>query len=147
MNTRWTEYFMSMARLTATMSKDPSTKCGAVVVDYNRRIVGQGYNGFPRGVIDDPVRYEDRLVKYKMTVHAEANAILNAVAKVVDCTLYATKFPCTECAKLIIQSGLSRVVSPRRDNPQDESAARWAEDAAISMQMMTEAGIIVVELP
>lgn len=144
---KWDERFLDMARMVATWSKDPSTKCGAVLVDTMRRVVGTGYNGFPRGVHDAPERYSDRMVKYKMVVHAEANAILNAIVRLSDATLYSTKYPCSECAKLICQSGIAQVVCPARGqaNDPDPSVQRWAEDAAFSNVMMTEAGIIVQE--
>lgn len=132
---------MRLAEEYATWSKDPSTKVGAVIVDHERRTVGAGYNGFPRGVSDEPIRYETKMVKYKMVVHAEANAIMNAVKSVRDCTLYATKFPCSECTKLIIQMGVSHVVSP----PPSDDGSVWAEDAKFSLQMLNEAVISVYD--
>lgn len=129
---------MELAAHFATWSKDPSTKVGAVIVDDCRRVIAQGYNGFPRGVRDDPERYETKMVKYKLVVHAEANAILNAVAKVSGAMLYCTKYPCSECAKLIIQSGIYRVVAPK-----PEMGGVWAEDAEFSIQMLREADVIV----
>jgi dCMP deaminase len=126
---------MGVALHISKWSKDPSTKVGAVIVDHDRRIVGTGYNGFPRGVNDDEERYAEKMVKYKMVVHAEANSIMNAVKSVRDCTLYATKFPCTECTKLIIQMGISRVIAPAVKY----DGSVWAEDAVFSTQMLKEA--------
>jgi len=134
---KWNKRFMELAASIATWSKDPSTKVGAVIVDCNRRVVGTGYNGFPRGVGDDVERYEEKVVKYKLVVHSEANSILNAVKEVRDCTLYTTKFPCTECTKLIIQSGIASVVTP----PPSDDGSVWAEDAKFSIRMLREAGI------
>lgn len=136
---KWDNRFMELAAHFAGWSKDPSTKVGAVVIDHDRRLVGSGYNGFPRGVLDIAERYEEKFVKYKMVVHAEANSILNAVNSVRDCSLYATKFPCTECAKLIIQQGISRVIAP----PLADDGSTWAEDGKFSTQMFREAGIAV----
>lgn len=138
---KWDNRFMRLANEYATWSKDPSTQVGAVIVDHERRTIGAGYNGFPRGVHDDPARYLEKMVKYKMVVHAEANAIMNAVKSVRDCTLYATKFPCTECTKLIIQMGISRVIAP----PLVEDGSVWAEDAKFSITMLREACVSVYE--
>ncbi len=70
-SSKWDGRFMDMAALLATWSKDPSTKVGAIITDTERRVIGSGYNGFPRGVIDDPLRYEEKAVKYRLVVHAE----------------------------------------------------------------------------
>jgi dCMP deaminase len=136
---KWDERFMQLASHFATWSKDPSTKVGAVIVDHDRRLVGTGYNGFPRGVGDEPERYVEKMVKYKLVVHAEANAIMNAVKSVRDCTLYATKYPCSECAKLIIQMGISRIIAP----PPASDDSVWAEDSKFSTRMFREAVVSV----
>lgn len=138
---KWHKNFMDAAQLFATWSKDPSTKVGAVIVDNDRRLVGTGYNGFPRGVNDDPARYAEKMVKYKLVVHAEANAIMNSVKSVRDCTLYATKFPCTECAKLIIQMGVSSVIAPAAG----DDGSVWSDDAKFSTQMFHESLVSVYE--
>ena len=110
----WDEYFMGVALLSSKRSKDPNTKVGACIVNAERRIVGIGYNGFPVGCDDDKFpwgRDGDFLdTKYPYVVHAEPNAILNANSKTQGCTLYVSLFPCNECAKLIIQSGIKEVV-------------------------------------
>lgn len=111
----WDEYFMGVAALSAKRSKDPSTKVGACVVNEDKRIIGIGYNGFPMGCSDQvfPWGKEDKNylnTKYPYVVHAEPNAILNSTASLKNSTLYVTLFPCHECAKLIIQSGIKRVV-------------------------------------
>src|SRR5580704_9582280 len=109
----WHTRFLQFAQMVASWSKDPSTKVGACIVDSHRRILGTGYNGFPRGVEDTLARYADRPVKYAMVVHAEANAILNALGSVEGATLYCNiGMPCSDCAKLIIQAGIKRVVCP-----------------------------------
>ena len=110
----WDEYFMGVAMLSAMRSKDPSTKVGACIVNQNKRIVGIGYNGFPHGCDDNVFpwgRTGNNLdTKYPYVVHAEANAILNSTTPLAGATLYVTLFPCNECTKLIIQSGIKEIV-------------------------------------
>jgi dCMP deaminase len=112
----WKDYFMAMAFLTAQRSKDPNTQVGACIVDDDFRIVGLGYNGFPRGCNDDemPWARSNRNPlhnKYLYVCHAEVNAILNkGSANVKGSTLYVALFPCNNCAKMIIQAGIRRVV-------------------------------------
>lgn len=139
MNMKWLERFRDLAVQISTWSKDPSRQVGAVIVDAERRVVGMGYNGFPRGVSDDPARYEEKSVKLRMVVHAEANAILNARGSVSGCSMIVTSFPCSECAKLIIQSGVDCVHSTM---PAD--SGKWADDAEFSRQMLREADVHVV---
>lgn len=109
----WDEYFMGVAMLSAQRSKDPSTRVGCCIVS-DKRIVAVGYNGMPRGCDDsefpwgrDGAPLES---KYLYVVHAELNAILNATADLRGATLYTSLFPCNECCKAIIQSGISRIV-------------------------------------
>lgn len=110
----WDEYFMGIAVLSSLRSKDPNTQVGACIVNKDRRIVGVGYNGFPRGCDDDvlPWEREGELLdtKYPYVCHAELNAILNSNFDLRDCTLYVGLFPCNECAKAIIQCGIKRIV-------------------------------------
>ncbi|BFF98325.1 probable deoxycytidylate deaminase [Drosophila madeirensis] len=110
----WDDYFMATSLLSAKRSKDPVTQVGACIVDQQKRIVAIGYNGFPRNCSDDEFPWSkcpDSLEDKKLyVVHAEANAILNSNgASLVDTTLYTTLFPCNECTKLIIQSGIKQV--------------------------------------
>jgi len=136
----WDDRFLALADHIADWSKDPSTKVGAVIVRPNRTIASVGYNGFPRGVDDTLERLNDRPTKYAMTVHAEANAILSAGSSVAGCTLYVTPLhPCSNCAALIIQSGIAKVVARMPDNP-----AHWAESFAAAKAMFYEAGIEVI---
>jgi len=133
----WYQRFMDLAAHIAQWSKDPSTKVGAVIVNERRIVVGMGYNGFPRGVQDTPERLNDRPVKYQFVVHAEENAVLNAaVFDLSGCTLFATKFPCNECAKVIIQRGISNIVAPAPDNG-------WSDSQRVADTMFNEAGICV----
>ena len=142
---KWINRFLELAMSISDWSKDPHRKVGAVIVDHARRVLGIGYNGFPRGVDDDPVRYENKSVKLAMVVHAEANAILNSAGRtLVGSTIYVTSYPCTECSKLLIQSGIDTVVCPP---PALEG--KWADDSMIAKQMLTEACVtqITVRLP
>mmetsp|Transcript_81811 Transcript_81811/g.128843 ORF Transcript_81811/g.128843 Transcript_81811/m.128843 type:complete len:218 (+) Transcript_81811:59-712(+) len=112
----WEDYFMALAHLSGMRSKDPSTQVGACIVNPENRIVGIGYNGFPSGISDDKLPWTreapDPLdTKYMYVCHAEMNAILNRnTSDTKDCRLYCTLFPCNECTKLIIQSGIKEVI-------------------------------------
>ena len=111
----WDDYFMGVALLSSKRSKDPNTQVGACIVNERKRIVGIGYNGFPYGCDDDNFPWANKNPgfldnKYPYVVHAEPNAILNANGSVDNCTLYVSLFPCNECAKLIIQSGIKEVI-------------------------------------
>lgn len=110
----WDEYFMGVAILSSYRSKDPSTKVGACIVNNDKKIVGVGYNGFPTGCDEDLLPWaregEYLETKYPYVCHAELNAILNSSGSVKGCRIYVALFPCNECAKAIIQSGISEVV-------------------------------------
>ncbi len=111
----WDEYFMAMAHLSAKRSKDPNTQVGACIVNQDKRVVGIGYNGLPKGCDDDEFPWENDQAeyldnKYPFVVHAELNAILNSSLSLKDCSIYVSLFPCNECAKAIIQSGIKEVV-------------------------------------
>lgn len=110
----WDEYFMGLAHLSALRSKDPNTQVGAAIVDDDHRVVSVGYNGMPKGCNDDdfPWAREGSVLntKYAFVVHAELNAILNSKGPVAGCTIYVSLFPCNECAKAIIQSGIKKIV-------------------------------------
>ncbi len=111
----WDEYFMGIALLSARRSKDPGTQVGACIVSPQKKIVGVGYNGFPTGCSDDSMpwaREGDFLdTKYPFVCHAELNAILNSIGRdLQDCCIYVALFPCNECAKAIIQSGIKEIV-------------------------------------
>ena len=133
----WDEYFMGVALLASQRSKDPSTQVGACIVDGEKRILSTGYNGFPQGCSDDafPWNRDESLgeTKYQFVVHAELNAILNASGKkLAGSVLYVGLFPCNECAKAIIQSGISEVIylSDKYHNTPSMSASRRMLDAA-----------------
>ena len=138
----WDEYFMGIALLSAMRSKDPSTQVGACIVNTEKRILSVGYNGMPRCCSDDVFPWErdgEPLdSKYLYVCHAELNAILNcASGNVRGCTVYTTLFPCNECAKAIIQSGIKEVVymSDKYSNSDSVLASkRMFETAGVSFR-------------
>ena len=132
----WDEYFMGVAKLSALRSKDPKTQVGACIVNSDLRIVGIGYNGMPQGVDDSVFPWSNEgdflQTKYPYVVHAEANAILNATQSLKGSNIYVTLFPCNECTKLIIQSGIKEIVyeSDKYQHTEEHQAAVKMLDAA-----------------
>lgn len=110
----WDEYFMGIALLSANRSKDPSTQVGACIVSEDNRILSIGYNGAPRGLHDDVMKWDREGgvmdTKYAYVCHAELNAILNYRGNLEGGKLYVALFPCNECAKAIIQSGIKEII-------------------------------------
>ena len=139
---KWDRRFLHLASHISDWSKDPSTKVGCVVVGSDREIRSTGFNGFPRGIEDDPTRLGDRDQKYPLICHAEENAIMHAARVGVSlkgCVAYVTWPPCTRCARSLIQAGVVEVVFPENiDVPE-----RWVADFDMSMSMMKEAGLEV----
>lgn len=132
---KWDKRFLDLAKLVSTWSKDPSTKVGSVIVDANNRIVSVGYNGFPPGISDDS-RLDNREEKYKIILHAENNALLYSNRDLRGCKIYTYPFmPCPGCTSMIIQSGITDVVSYFVDNE------RWNDNFKISCSLMKEAKI------
>jgi dCMP deaminase len=141
---KWDGRFLDLAIFTADWSKDPSTKVGAVLVRPDRTVAALGFNGFPRGVLDHPERYDDRPTKYEMVVHAELNALLSSRESLEGYTLYVTPLPpCSQCAAAIIQRGIRTVVIAMSKNLPETWAKKWA----VSNTMFNEAGIAVRVLP
>lgn len=140
----WDEYFMGIAHLSAMRSKDPNTKVGACIVDDNHKIVTVGYNGFPLGCKDSDFPWERtggfKETKYAYVVHAELNAILNSPRNLKDCTCYVTLFPCNECAKAIVQSGIKKVVY------EDDKYA-GTDGNIVSRRILETAGVKLEQLP
>ena len=141
--TQLQKWALGMAEHVAKLSKDPSTKVGAVIFDDKRRIVSAGYNGFARGVKDTSSRLHDRDTKYKLTLHAEANAILFATGALDGCTIVVTHPCCAQCAAQIIQSGIKHVVWP---HPSREFLMRWKDNLTLSIYQFIEAGVEVHEV-
>lgn len=133
----WDEYFMGIAMLSSYRSKDPSTQVGACIVNEQNRIMSMGYNGFPRGCNDDTFPWErtgdEYETKYPYVCHAELNAILNAGGRSLEGSkIYVALFPCNECAKAIIQSGIKEVlyISDKYYDSVGNRASRRMFDAA-----------------
>lgn len=133
----WDEYFMGVALLAAMRSKDPNTQVGCCIVDAEKRILSTGYNGFPTGCSDDDFPWDrtGEETKYPFVVHAELNAILNAHGKnLVGARLYVALFPCNECAKAIIQSGIREVIylsDKYADTPSTQASKRMLRSAGV----------------
>lgn len=145
MSSDWDRFFIGMAAYVSQKSKDPSTKCGAVIVRPDKTVCSVGFNGFPKGCDDHPALYENREVKYSRVVHAEANAILFAREPVDRYTMYtyppALSPTCDRCATLVIQSGIKRVVHMLDET--SDFAGRWGEASKSALQMYEEAGVYI----
>ena len=131
----WDEYFMGIAMLAAKRSKDPNTQVGACIVSQDNIIISTGYNGMPKGCSDDeyPWEREGEQTKYPYVVHAELNAVLNANGRDLrGSRLYVALFPCNECAKAIIQSGIREIIylSDKYDGTPANRASKRMLDAA-----------------
>lgn len=150
MSDRWDNHFLRLSLEHARMSKDPSTKVGAVIVGPDREIRSTGFNGFPRGIADTHERLTCREVKLELVVHAEMNAILNAArigTPCKGCTLYLSATdstdmvwggpPCTRCTVEIIQSGITEIVS----RPFKTVPSRWAASIEQARALLQEAGV------
>ena len=137
----WEEYWMKQAELIALRSKDPVTQVGAVAVDKDNRQRAGGYNGFPKGIKETDERWE-RPTKYQYVVHSEINLIANAVRTgtgLADCTLYITIPPCSDCAKAIVQAGITKVIY--KNLPSPGSTLGYAHAA----ELFKEAGVELVQ--
>lgn len=139
----WDEFFIEMAHSVAQKSKDPSTKTGVVIVGEDNTVIAVGYNGFPRGVDDSPKKYADRTIKYPRVSHAEANAVANCARlgiRMKGAKMY-TNFGdscCNECAKLLIQAGITEIIGKKEDCFQN---VRWQEAIDIAHEMFDETGV------
>lgn len=144
---KWDRRFMEMAEVISGWSKDPSSKIGAVVVNAERRILATGYNGFPRGIEDSDERLNNRDEKYPRIIHAEMNALMNALyngVTVKDATLYVYGLPvCPACTKCVIQAGIKRVVMPTAKTDKGNWEEVWYNE---SLPMYKEAGVVVTTL-
>ncbi len=135
----WDRWHMQHAITAASASRDPSTQCGAVIVRPDKTHAGTGFNGFPRGMSDDPALYADRATKLKRTIHAEMNACINVHGEnLTGYTLYTWPYiPCSQCAIHMIQYGIKRVVAP----PLSTHPERWRESMRQSLAFFAESGV------
>ena len=140
----WDEYFMGVADLSGRRSKDPNTQVGACIVSEDNKILSMGYNGFPRGCSDDEFPWgkdeettDPYSAKYLYVTHSELNAILNYRGGSLEGSkLYVTLFPCNECAKAIIQSGIRRIVY-------DSDKYETTPAVVASKKMLNAAGVVL----
>ena len=149
----WDEYFMGVALLSAQRSKDPSTQVGACIVNDKNKIVGAGYNGLPAGCSDDDFPWDRQgdflTTKYPYVCHAELNAILNNIGiDLHGCRIYTALFPCNECAKAIIQSGIQQVIylsDKYADSDASRASRRMLESAGVTCRKVeTKIGEIIL---
>jgi dCMP deaminase len=139
----WDKKFLEMAKLVSSWSKDPSTKVGCVIADSDHAQLSEGFNGFPRGIADDD-RLKQREIKLKLIVHAEANAIAAAARnghRLMGATAYVTFCPCPQCAALLIQAGIARVITVAGATPE-----HWKVECELAQRMLKEAGVEFREL-
>lgn len=136
----WDKKFIKLSKHISDWSKDKNKKVGAVIVDADNVVLSMGYNGIPRGCDDtQECRYE-RPTKYLFTEHAERNAIYHAARHGVSlkgCKMYVTLFPCADCARAMIQSGITKLIAPEPNLEHDV----WGEHFKAAIQMMEEAKI------
>jgi len=138
----WDRRFLVLAAGVGSWSKDRSAKTGCVIVGPDRLIRSTGYNGFVRGVDDDVDARHERPAKYSWTEHAERNAIYNAARvgiSILGCTAYVNWFPCVDCARALIQSGITRMVGLRPDH----TDPKWGADFKFSIEMFSEVAVEV----
>lgn len=152
MDDRWDKHFLMLALENAGMSKDPSTKVGAIIVGPDREVRSMGFNGFPRHIEDTHERLHDRAQKLDLVVHGEMNAVLNAVRIGVStrgCKMYMSAMdansgllwggaPCIRCVVELIQAGIGEIITlPNKNTPE-----RWMKSVHKSMAVLEEAGIL-----
>jgi len=142
----WDELFMGIALLSAMRSKDPNTQVGACIVNEDKRVVGLGYNGFPRDCHDDEFPWAGSdsgkpwlEQKYLYVAHSELNAIMNAQGSLKGCIIYCAYLPCNECMKLIIQSGIKEVVYLEGEHLTKDSMVNVWNDSHIASKRMADA--------
>ena len=140
---KWDIRFFKRAQEISTWSKEHGKRVGAIIVDDNNVARSEGFNGFPRGINDDVVERHGREsgMKYLWSVHAEQNAIFNAVnsgTRIKGCRMYVTVFPCTTCAKAAIQCGIKEIIAPEPDF----NDPKWGEEFRVVQEMLEEAGIL-----
>lgn len=139
----WSEYFLNMCEAVSLKSKDQSSKIGAIIVGPGNEIRSTGYNGFPRGFQDNDPTKQERPIKYKYMEHAERNAIYNAArfgASTEGCTLYCKWPPCSDCARAIVQAGITKLVLAHGI---DSIPERWHEDMLIAADILTTCRVTV----
>jgi len=143
---KWDRRFLKLAYEVATWSKDNSTQVGAYIIGPHRKPKSHGYNGLPRSINDNVPERHVRPAKYLWYEHAERNAIYNSDSNLDGCTIYVTHHPCADCARAIIQEQMTRVVIDKTNGLAGKTAMRFPDNYNASIEMLTEAGIEVVEI-
>lgn len=140
---KWDRRFLEMARLVSTWSRDPSTKCGAVLVRPDKTIASVGFNGFASGMLDDAKMYDDREVKYSRVVHCEMNAVMfcRDPLPLTGFSLYTTGPSCDRCAVHMVQAGIRRFIWARSTREQHE---RWHVDKTLEYLKEVDAEILEI---
>jgi dCMP deaminase len=139
----WDQYFMSQAYLASMKSKDRSTKVGAIIVGPDNEIRSTGYNSPVRGIDDNREDIHERPKKYAFFEHAERNAIYNAArmgVSIKGCKIYSPWCPCSDCARGIIQSGLTEIIL-HAEHPKNNVDSRWSESINYAKEMMADCGV------
>lgn len=145
MANKWDVFYLKMAQLVATMSKDPSTQTGAVIVRPNRSLCSTGFNGFPQTMEDKPEWYANRDEKYSRVVHCEVNAVVFSREPVNGYTLYTWPFAsCDRCCVQMLQAGITRFVFPE---PSADALTRWAAAFVKTKDYITSSGATWEEIP
>ncbi len=136
---KWDLRALQMAHLVSSFSKDPSTKCGAVIMRPDKTIASAGYNGFPAKLKDYPAHYNNRTAKLARVIHCEMNALLHAKQDIAGCTLYTFPFlTCDRCTVHMIESGIVRLVTLKADPDREK---RWKDSFQAARNFWMEAGI------
>lgn len=142
----WDDKFIGLCNHIATWSKDTSTKVAAIVVNNRNKVISMGYNGLPIGVDDNVKERNNRPEKYKWFEHAERNAVYSAAEEGISLKgsrMYCNYFPCSDCARAIIQSGITEVIYENEDPNSAKGSKNWEEAKQVSKQMLIEARIRV----
>lgn len=139
---KWDHRFMTIAREISTWSRHPSIKVGCIVVDSDHNQLSGGYNGLPRGVDDSRILNQDQSRSTSSTVHAEANAVAAAARNghsIKHSTAYITHAPCSQCAALLIQAGVKRIVYA--DSSSIALSSRWTDSFIEASSVLAEANV------
>lgn len=146
----WNDHFFNLAFEVAKKSKDTSTKVGVIIVGPDNEIRSTGFNGFPRGVNERIGCRWDRPEKYHWVEHAERNAIYNAArmgTALKGCTMYQPGLPCSDCARAIVQAGITQVYSRGRKMPPKTAADKWDESNTFGQVILSEGGVRFTIIP
>lgn len=144
----WDEYYMTIAKVVAMRSQDPITQVGCVLVDTENHIVATGYNGMPRNLHFTWNKNDGLDNKNLFVVHSEVNAILHATKTVKDCTAYVTLFPCNECAKVLVQAGIKKIVylsDKYHDKISTQASRALLEQAGVLTQQYRGRNFVIME--